>query len=76
LAVISFSSIEDRVVKEFGRARARGYACPSGIDVPELRVPRSPDVRIVTRKAIQPSAAEVEENVRARSAQLRVIEKI
>jgi 16S rRNA (cytosine1402-N4)-methyltransferase len=76
LAVITFSSIEDRVTKDFGRARARDYACPSGTDVPELRVPRTPEVKLITRKAIQPGAGEVEENPRARSAQLRVIEKI
>ena len=76
LAVITFHSIEDRVVKEFGRARARDYECPGGTDVPELRIPRTPEVRIVTRKAVPPSALEVEQNARARSAQLRVLEKI
>lgn len=76
LAVITFHSIEDRVVKEFGRARARDYECPGGTDVPELRIPRTPEVRIVTRKAVPPSALEVEQNTRARSAQLRVLEKI
>lgn len=76
LVVITFHSIEDRVVKEFGRARARDYTFPGGTDVPELRVPRTPELKIVTRKAIQPSAAEVEANPRARSAQLRVMEKI
>ena len=76
LAVITFHSIEDRVVKEFGRARARDYECPGGTDVPELRIPRTPEARIVTRKAVPPSALEVEQNPRARSAQLRVLEKI
>lgn len=76
LVVISFHSIEDRVVKEFGRARARDYTFPGGTDVPELRVPRAPELRILTRKAIQPSAAEVAANARARSAQLRVFERI
>ena len=76
LAVITFHSIEDRVVKEFGRARARDYTFPGGTDVPELRVPRTPEVRIITRKAIQPGLAEVEQNPRSRSAQLRVMEKI
>jgi 16S rRNA (cytosine1402-N4)-methyltransferase len=75
LAVITFHSIEDRVVKEFGRARARDYTFPGGTDVPELRVPRTPELKIVTRKAVQPSATEVESNPRARSAQLRVMEK-
>ena len=76
LAVITFHSIEDRVVKEFGRARARDYTYPGGTDVPELRVPRTPEVKLVTRKAIQPGAAEVAANPRSRSAQLRVMEKI
>lgn len=76
LAVITFHSIEDRVVKEFGRARARDYTFPGGTDVPELRVPRPPEMRIITRKAIQPGADEVAENPRARSAQLRVLEKV
>ena len=76
LAVISFHSVEDRVVKEFGRARARDYAFTGGLDVPELRAPRTPEARILTRKAIKPSAAEVAENPRSRSAQLRVFEKI
>lgn len=76
LAVITFHSIEDRVVKEFGRARARDYTFPGETDVPELRVPCTPEVRIVTRKAVQPNAAEVAENPRSRSAQLRVMEKL
>jgi 16S rRNA (cytosine1402-N4)-methyltransferase len=76
LAVISFHSIEDRVVKEFGRARARDYTFTGGVDVPELRTPRRPEARILTRKAIKPSAAEIAENPRSRSAQLRVMEKI
>jgi len=76
LAVITFHSLEDRVVKDFGRARARDYTFTGGVDVPELREPRSPDLRIVTRKAISASEAEVAENPRSRSAQLRVFEKI
>ena len=76
LAVISFHSIEDRVVKEFGRARARDYTFPGGTDVPELRVPRTPELKLISRKAIPPGAAEVAENPRSRSAKLRVMEKI
>jgi 16S rRNA (cytosine1402-N4)-methyltransferase len=75
LAVITFHSAEDRVVKEFGRARARDYTFPGGTDVPELRVPRAPEAVWVTRKAIQPGAAEQADNPRSRSAQLRVLEK-
>lgn len=76
LAVITFHSLEDRVVKEFGRERAREYTFQGEVDVPELRQPRRPELRIVTRKAITPGAAEVAENPRSRSAQLRVFEKI
>jgi 16S rRNA (cytosine1402-N4)-methyltransferase len=76
LAVITFHSLEDRVVKDFGRARARDYTFTGGVDVPELREPRAPELKIVTRKAIQPGAAELTENPRSRSAQLRVLEKL
>ena len=75
LAVISFHSLEDRVVKWFGRARARDYTFV-GEDVPELRTPCVPELKLVSRKAIQPGAAELAENPRSRSAQLRVMEKI
>lgn len=76
LAVITFHSLEDRVVKDFGRAGARDYTFAGGVDVPELREPRLPELKIVTRKAITPGAAELAENPRSRSAQLRVFEKI
>jgi len=76
LAVITFHSAEDRVVKEFGREWSRDYAVAGGVDVPELRQPRPPKLRWVPRKAVQPSAAEMAANPRSRSAQLRVFEKI
>ncbi len=76
LAVITFHSLEDRVVKDFGRARARDYAFPGGLDVPELREPRPPELKLITRKAIKPGADELNDNPRSRSAQLRVLEKI
>jgi len=75
LAVITFHSLEDRVVKEFGREQARDYVAPGEVDVPELRQPRTPVLRLVTRKAICAGDAEVAANPRARSAQLRVFEK-
>jgi 16S rRNA (cytosine1402-N4)-methyltransferase len=75
LAVITFHSLEDRIVKDFGRARARDYAFTGGIDVPELRQPRAPELKWVQRKAIRPSEPEVAANPRSRSAQLRVMEK-
>lgn len=76
LAVITFHSLEDRVVKEFGRARAQDYTFTGGVDVPELRKPRPPELIRITRKALQPGAAELAENPRSRSAQLRVFEKV
>jgi 16S rRNA (cytosine1402-N4)-methyltransferase len=76
LAVITFHSLEDRTVKDFARARARDYTFPGEVDVPELRQPRVPEMKLVTRKALKPGSAEVTENPRSRSAQLRVMERI
>jgi 16S rRNA (cytosine1402-N4)-methyltransferase len=76
LAVITFHSLEDRVVKEFGRTKARDYTFTGEVDVPELRTPRTPEVKLISRKAILPGEAELAENPRSRSAQLRVMEKI
>lgn len=76
LAVITFHSLEDRVVKEFGRERTRDYTFTGPVDVPELRQPRVPELKWVSRKAIMPGEAELAQNPRSRSAQLRVLEKI
>jgi 16S rRNA (cytosine1402-N4)-methyltransferase len=76
LAVLTFHSVEDRLVKNFGRARARDYTFSGGLDVPELRERRAPELRLVSRKAIKPGATEVADNPRSRSAQLRVMEKL
>jgi len=76
LAVITFHSLEDRMVKDFGRAGARDYTFAGGVDVPELRAPRSPELKWVTRRAIKPGEVELAENPRSRSAQLRVMEKL
>ena len=76
LAVITFHSLEDRLVKEFAREKARDYVAGGEVDVPELRRPHAPEIEIVTRKAIRPSESEIEGNPRARSAQLRVMEKL
>jgi len=76
LAVITFHSLEDRVVKEFGRERTRDYTFSGGVDVPELRSPCVPELKWVSRKAVLPGERELQENPRARSAQLRILEKI
>ena len=75
LAVITFHSLEDRLVKDFGEERTRDYTFDE-VDVPELRKPCVPEMRWVRRKAVRPGAGEVEANPRSRSAQLRVLEKL
>jgi 16S rRNA (cytosine1402-N4)-methyltransferase len=76
LAIITFHSLEDRMVKEFGREKSRDYVVIGDVDVPELRQPAVPVVKWVERKAIQPGEAEQADNPRSRSAQLRVLEKL
>ena len=76
LAIITFHSLEDRLVKEFGRERTRDYTFEGTVDVPELRKPRVPELRWMQRKAIQPGPDEQREHPRSRSAQLRVVEKV
>jgi len=69
LAVISFHSLEDRIVKGFLRAESGQCRCPPGL--PVCVCGATARVRILTRRAVRPSAAEVERNPRARSARLR-----
>lgn len=76
LVVLTFHSLEDRVVKDFGRERARDYTFAGPVDVPELRQPRTPELVWVTRKAVKPGDAELADNPRSRSAQLRAMEKL
>ncbi len=70
VAVISFHSLEDRIVKRFFAAQARGCTCPP--DFPVCVCGKEPRVRLVTKKAVRPSPAEVAVNVRSASARLRV----
>ena len=74
LAVITFHSLEDRIVKGAMAEAARGCTCPP--EFPVCICGKKPRVRLVTRKPIVPGAAELEENPRARSAKLRVAEKL
>ena len=76
LVVITFHSGEDRIVKDYGRVETRDYDIPGEEDVPALRIDRPPRMRWVNRKAIRATEGEVTENPRARSAQLRVLEKL
>ena len=76
LAVISFHSLEDRIVKNFGRSLARDYRVEGSTDIPELRRPARPECRWVSSKPLTPSPQELADNPRSRSAHLRVIEKL
>lgn len=76
LCVITFHSLEARLVKRFGVERTRDYEFDGELDVPALRRPRQPDFRWVERKAVTAGEAEMAVNPRARSAQLRVLERI
>jgi 16S rRNA (cytosine1402-N4)-methyltransferase len=73
VAVISFHSLEDRIVKRFFVAQAKGCTCPP--DLPVCVCGREPTLRIVTRKAVRPSPNEIAENPRSASARLRVAQK-
>jgi len=74
LAVISFHSLEDRIVKDFFREQSRDLVNPPY--EPIYEVERKAIIKEITRKPILPSEQEVEENPRARSAKLRVTEKL
>jgi 16S rRNA (cytosine1402-N4)-methyltransferase len=74
LAVVSFHSLEDRIVKRFMRSRASADRLPRGVPVRAAELP-PPELRIVGR-AVKPGEAEVRRNPRARSAVLRVAEKV
>jgi 16S rRNA (cytosine1402-N4)-methyltransferase len=74
LGVISFHSLEDRLVKQFFRREEHGCTCPP--DFPVCVCGSSPTMRATPRRAIRPSAAEVARNPRAQSARLRVGTKV
>ena len=74
LAVITFHSLEDRIVKTGLAEFARGCTCPP--DFPVCVCGRTPDIKLVNKKPILPTEQEIEENPRARSAKLRVAEKL
>ena len=74
LAIITFHSGEDRIVKNLFREYARGCVCPP--EFPVCRCGKEEIVRIITKKPIEPDMDEVGSNPRSRSAKLRVLEKI
>jgi 16S rRNA (cytosine1402-N4)-methyltransferase len=74
IAVISYHSLEDRIVKQVFEELAQGCTCPP--DMPVCTCGHVPVLRVVTRRAITPSDDEIERNPRARSARLRVAERV
>lgn len=74
IAVISFHSLEDRIVKRAFADMARGCICPK--EFPVCVCGRKPEIRLVSKGIITASKEEIEENPRSRSAKLRVAEKI
>lgn len=74
LAVITFHSLEDRIVKVAMNAAAKGCTCPP--EFPVCICGKKPQVKIITRKPIVSGQAELDENPRARSAKLRICEKL
>ncbi len=73
VAVISFHSLEDRIVKRFFRREERGCTCPP--EFPVCVCGREPTLRVLTKKALRPTAEEVAANPRAGSARLRAAAK-
>jgi 16S rRNA (cytosine1402-N4)-methyltransferase len=74
LVVISFHSLEDRIVKHMFREAAIGCICPPKL--PLCQCGREPEIEILTRRAIRPAEDEIERNPRSRSAILRAARKI
>lgn len=72
LAVISFHSLEDRLVKQAFRDASTEVVSPPGMQLPEKRA----SVRLITRKPISAGDAEIAQNPRSRSAKLRIVEKL
>ena len=74
LAVITFHSLEDRIIKQTFAKLAKGCTCPP--DFPVCVCGNKPKVKVITRKPILPGREELENNSRSKSAKLRICEKI
>lgn len=74
IAVISYHSLEDRIVKDFFREYSKGCTCPP--DFPVCVCGNKPILKVVTRKPVLPSKEEIQRNPRSRSAKLRVAERL
>jgi 16S rRNA (cytosine1402-N4)-methyltransferase len=74
LVVISYHSLEDRIVKRFIQSERRGCVCPP--EIPVCVCGRDPRLRLITRPSLTPTVAEISANPRARSARLRAAERL
>ena len=74
MVVISFHSLEDRIVKDFFRREEKGCICPPKL--PVCVCGRKSRLKVLTRRVVKPSAREVETNPRASSAKLRAAERV
>lgn len=74
LVVVSFHSLEDRIVKEFFKKESRDCLCPK--EVMHCQCGHQKTLQIITKKGLEPTAEEIKYNPRARSARLRVAEKL
>ena len=74
LTVISYHSLEDRIVKQFMRYAASSCLCPPGAII--CRCGHVPTLKLISRKVIKPTSLEIESNPRSRSAKLRIAERL
>jgi 16S rRNA (cytosine1402-N4)-methyltransferase len=76
LVVVAFHSLEDRIVKRFMTLAAGRAGSPSRHDPAGLKTRKAPNFRLLTARAVRPSAAETNRNPRSRSARLRALERL
>ena len=74
LCILSFHSLEDRIVKRKFRALATGCDCPP--DLPVCVCGKTPQVKLLTRKVLRPTREEIDRNPMSRSTRMRAVEKI
>ncbi|MCK4549123.1 MAG: 16S rRNA (cytosine(1402)-N(4))-methyltransferase RsmH [Candidatus Krumholzibacteria bacterium] len=74
LVLISYHSLEDRIVKRFFKTEEKGCICPP--DFPECACGKQPRLRVLTRRPVVPGEEEISDNPRARSARLRAAERL
>ncbi len=74
VSIISFHSLEDRMVKHRFQEWCKGCTCPP--DMPVCVCGKTPKAKMITRKAIEPTGSQIDDNYRVRSAKLRAVQKL